>query len=117
MAADAVHRWSHRYSGGRWVAVGGGGYEWVDVVPRAWAHLMGIVIGKPIRPQTHVPAGFHEYVLELMGRPAPLTMTDGFDPWPKNWDLGYNPADPLDAAVVATRKAVFPHHGLLVDNW
>lgn len=117
MAADAIHRWSHRYSGGRWVAVGGGGYEWVDVVPRAWAHLMGIVIGKPIRPQTHVPAGFHEYVMELMGRPAPLSMTDGFDPWPKNWDLGYNPADALDAAVVATRRAVFPHHGLLIDSW
>jgi len=117
MAADAIHRWSHRYSGGRWIAVGGGGYEWVEVVPRSWAHLMGIAIGRPVRPQTPVPTGFHEYVLELLGRAGPLTMTDGFDPWPKNWSLGYNPADPLDAAVVATRKAVFPHHGIVQDDW
>ncbi len=51
MAADAIHRWSHRYAGGRWLAVGGGGYEWVDVVPRSWAHLIGIAIGKPVPPR------------------------------------------------------------------
>ena len=28
-----------------WVALGGGGYEWVDVVPRAWSHLIGEVVG------------------------------------------------------------------------
>lgn len=117
MAADACHRWSHRYSGGNWVALGGGGYEWVDVVPRAWTHLMGVLIGKPVPPRTALPLGFHEYVFELMGRRAPATMTDGFDPWPKNWDLGYDPADPLDAAVVATRKAVFPYHGIGTDPW
>ena len=30
---SAVHRLAHRLAGGRWVAVGGGGYEVVDVVP------------------------------------------------------------------------------------
>ena len=40
MAFEALHRWAHRYAGGRWVALGGGGYEWVDVVPRAWTHLI-----------------------------------------------------------------------------
>lgn len=117
MAADAIHRWAHRYGGGRWLAVGGGGYEWVDVVPRAWAHLMGIMIGKPVKPRTAVPQGFHEYVLELLGRQAPVSMTDGYDPWPKNWDLGYDPSDPVDAAVIATRKAVFPHLGIIADRW
>ncbi len=117
MAADAIHRWSHRYAGGQWIAVGGGGYEWVDVVPRAWTHLIGILIGKPVQPQAQVPLGYHEYVMELLGRQAPGSMTDGFDPWPKNWDLGYDPADPVDAAVIATRKAVFPHHGLAADSW
>jgi acetoin utilization protein AcuC len=117
MAYQAVHRWAHRYCGGRWVATGGGGYEWVDVVPRAWAHLMAIAVGKPIKPKTDVPEGFREYVMELMGRPAPFHMTDGFDPWPKNWELGYDPADPVDQAVLATRAAVFPHHGLVEDRW
>jgi acetoin utilization protein AcuC len=117
MAADAIHRWAHRYAGGRWLAVGGGGYEWVEVVPRAWTHLIAIAIGKPVPPRTLVPLGFHEYVLELLGRQGPVSMTDGFDPWPKNWDLGHDPANPVDQAVIATRKAVFPHHGIAVDSW
>lgn len=117
MAADAIHRWAHRYSGGRWLALGGGGYEWVQVVARAWTHLIGIAIGKPVPPTEPIPMGFHEYVLELLGRQGPGTMTDGFDPWPKNWDLGHNPSDPVDQAVIATRKAVFPHHGIPMESW
>ena len=29
------------------------------------------------------------------------------------FDDGYNPADPVDQAILATRKAVFPLHGLM----
>ena len=32
----------------------GGGYEWVDVVPRAWTHLTAIACGAPIEPETPV---------------------------------------------------------------
>jgi hypothetical protein len=28
-------------------------------------------------------------------------------------DDGYNPANPVDQAIMATRKAVFPLHGLM----
>ena len=31
------------------------------------------------------------------------------------WESGYDPSDPVDAAVMATRKAVFPLLGL--DPW
>ncbi|MCS7459415.1 acetoin utilization protein AcuC [Paenibacillus doosanensis] len=34
-----IHRLAHRYSGGRWVALGGGGYDFWRVVPRAWSLL------------------------------------------------------------------------------
>ena len=44
----AVHELAHRAAGGRWVAIGGGGYAIVDVVPRAWAHLVGEVVGRPV---------------------------------------------------------------------
>ena len=117
MAAQAVHRWAHRYCQGRWVATGGGGYEWVDVVPRAWTHLVGIAIDRPIKPRTDIPEAFREYAVHLLGRPGPLQMTDGFDPWPKNWEMGYDPADKVDRAVLATRNAVYPHLGLPVDSW
>jgi len=28
------------------------------------------------------------------------------------FDRGYDPTDPLDRAILATRQAVFPEHGL-----
>ena len=112
MAFEALHRWAHRYADGRWVAVGGGGYEWVDVVPRAWTHLVAEVLGEPIPPQTPVPAGFHDFVREALGRQAPGRMTDGREPWPRPIEQGFDPADSVDAAILATREAVFPHLGL-----
>jgi acetoin utilization protein AcuC len=47
---------------------------------------------------------------------APETMTEGgqghFDPLTA-FETGYNPADPVDQAIMATMKAVFPLHGLM----
>ncbi len=115
MSYEAIHRWAHRYASGRWIAVGGGGYEWVDVVPRAWTHLMAEVAGSPIDPQSPTPEAFRSHVLASLGRPAPARMTDGSTPWPKPFDQGFDPVDPVDAAVLATRTAVFPHLGLVAD--
>jgi acetoin utilization protein AcuC len=115
MSYEAIHRWAHRFCEGRWIAVGGGGYEWVDVVPRAWTHLIAEAAGTPIDPSTQTPDSFRAYVVELMGRPAPATMTDGGNPWAKPFDQGFDPGNPVDAAVLATREAVFPHLGLVAD--
>ena len=112
MAFEALHRWAHRYADGQWVALGGGGYEWVDVVPRAWTHLIAEALGTPIPPESEVPQGFHDFVLESLGRQAPGRMTDGREPWPRPLEQGFDPADPVDAAILATREAVFPHYGL-----
>jgi acetoin utilization protein AcuC len=112
MAFEALHRWAHRFCAGRWIAVGGGGYEWVDVVPRAWAHLIAEATGHPIDPQADLPAAFHEYVLEALGRQAPGRMTDGRHPWPRPFDQGFNLEDPLDSAVLATRESIYPFYGL-----
>jgi acetoin utilization protein AcuC len=35
-AAAVLHDLAHSAAGGRWVATGGGGYQWARVVPRAW---------------------------------------------------------------------------------
>lgn len=35
-AAKVLHGLAHEAAGGRWVATGGGGYQWARVVPRAW---------------------------------------------------------------------------------
>jgi len=112
---EAVHDLTHELAGGRWVALGGGGYEVVDVVPRAWAHLVGIAAHRPVDPGADVPAGWREYVLERFGRPAPLRMGDGGDATHRPWASGHDPDDPVDRAVMATRRAVFPLLGL--DPW
>lgn len=112
MAAEALHRWAHEYAGGRWVATGGGGYALVDVVPRTWTLLMAELAGVPIAPDTPVPEEWRRYVSEHLGRTAPLHMTDGAEPVMTDWTGGYDPGDPLDQAILATRRAVFPHHGL-----
>lgn len=38
-SAALVHRLAHEHCAGRWVAAGGGGYDPVRVVPRAWASV------------------------------------------------------------------------------
>ena len=115
MSYEAIHAWAHRYCDGRWIAVGGGGYEWIDVVPRAWTHLLAEATGRPIEPSSDVPSDYRDFVTERLGRPGPSTMTDGRTPWPKPFDQGFDPGDPVDEAVLATRAAVFPHHGLVTD--
>ncbi|RJK96075.1 acetoin utilization protein AcuC [Vallicoccus soli] len=108
----ALHDLAHELCGGRWVALGGGGYEVVDVVPRAWTHLLAEAAGHPLDPATPVPAGWREHVVASLGRQPPARMTDGNDGAYVPWSRGYDPADPVDQAVLATRSAVFPLHGL-----
>lgn len=115
MSYELLHRWAHRYAGGRWLAVGGGGYAWVEVVPRAWAHLIAEITGHPVDPSTMVPQEYCTYVQESLGRSSPGRMTDGHTPWARPFDNGFDPDDPLDQAVIATRRAVFPHWGLVVE--
>ncbi|MBI1378956.1 MAG: acetoin utilization protein AcuC [Frankiales bacterium] len=112
-----LHELAHEVAGGRWVATGGGGYSWIDVVPRAWAHLAGEVVGRPVPPETPVPASWRTFVEDLLKVPTPALMTDGVEPRTRSWASGYDPADPVDAAVLRTREAVFPWHGLAADPY
>ena len=50
---------------GRWVSLGGGGYELVDVVPRAWTHLIGVVTGRPVGLSTPVPQAWLQHVQDV----------------------------------------------------
>ncbi|GAA2378070.1 acetoin utilization protein AcuC [Nonomuraea africana] len=111
-AYEALHRLAHETAGGRWVATGGGGYELVQVVPRAWTHLIAEVSGHPIDPSTPTGPAWRALVRERTGEAPPLTMTDGRIPEIRDLSGGYDPADPIDRAIMATRNAVFPSHGL-----
>ena len=98
--------------GGRWVATGGGGYALVEVVPRAWTHLLAVATGEPLDPGTATPPGWRKLAADRRpGCEVPATLSDGIAPVIERWQPGTTP-DPIDKAIMATRMAVFPLHGL-----
>ncbi len=114
----ALHALAHELCGGKWVALGGGGYEPVQVVPRAWTHLLAEVTGAAVDGAT--PNDWRAQAHERGGELAPTSLTDGASALWTPWE----PAEGLDApetgrvgravdeAIVATRSEVFPHLGL-----
>lgn len=110
----ALHDLSHELCGGRWVAMGGGGYAVIQVVPRTWTHLLAVVAGQPIAPSTPTPPEWQRYAAMVTGRLAPVVMSDGKQPSFRDWSTGYDLDSWLDRSIEETRRAVFPLHGLQV---
>ncbi|WP_435058270.1 acetoin utilization protein AcuC [Streptomyces sp. bgisy060] len=111
---EACHELAHEHAEGRWLALGGGGYAVVDVVPRSWTHLVGIAAHAPVDPESVIPGSWRDEVYARTRQLGPARMMDGR--WPvdfRDWAEGYDPADRLDQAVLATRRAAFPLRGLL----
>jgi acetoin utilization protein AcuC len=112
---------------GRWVVTGGGGYALVEVVPLAWTHLLAVVTGEPLAPQTPTPPLWRELArlrveqgrtgerallrLHPTGPGIPTQLTDGVDPTFTPWQAG-DGGDAVDRAILATRREVFPLLGL-----
>ena len=118
--ALALSRLAARFCSDRWIATGGGGYSVLHVVPRVWTHLVGIAAGHPIQLRAETPAAWREFVLAKYPQLAaaqgvPERMGEDADTWWRSWDIGFNPNDAVDRAIMATRKEVFPLHGL--DPW
>ena len=112
-AGAAIHALAHQVAGGRWLLTGGGGYDRLQVVPRTWAHLLAEAAGHPIDPGARIPAAWREHASRGTGLQAPEFMTDGAPAGYAGFESGYDPADPLDQAILATRTAVFPEHGMM----
>jgi len=112
IAYRRLHELAHELCGGRWVVTGGGGYEPVQVVPRAWTHLLAEVAGGgPVDGAT--PGDWRELAARVGREHAPLQLGDGHDAAWVPWEGGSgDPDDGADRAVVETREAVFPHLGL-----
>jgi acetoin utilization protein AcuC len=112
----ALRSLAHEVCDGRWVAFGGGGYGIVDVVPRAWTHLLAALTGAPLSPQLATPNSWR--LLAAQRRPGaqvPTVMSDGETPTWSPWQPGEDP-DPLGRAIAASRRAVYPAHGLDPDD-
>ena len=73
-AAAVLHDLAHEAAGGRWVATGGGGYQWARVVPRAWTIYFAEMAG--VTPPDEIPEGWIERAeFELRGE-VPATLSE-----------------------------------------
>lgn len=123
-AFRAMRELADRHAEGRWLALGGGGYGLVRVVPRAWTHLLATTLGRSIDPATPIPQGWIDRVrAEAPQADPPRTMGDGGDiayrPWDgpggtgETGDAQFDRAQrAVDLAVLATRRATFGLLGL-----
>ena len=119
-AHETLHELAHEVAGGRWVALGGGGYELVEVVPRSWTHLVGDRGARArSRATPRVPEEWLDHVERTFGRRAPGRMgdlpADHLPIWVQPWSMGHDPGRPRRPGHRATRQAIFSHHGL--DPW
>ncbi len=110
-AYELIHQLAHRH-GGKLVAVGGGGYDIADAVPRSWANLLAVVNKSDLPKDVAIPSDYLEYVQEKLGVASGLSLSDGARPWAKPIDQGFNDRDPVDSAIMETRLAAFPFFGL-----
>jgi acetoin utilization protein AcuC len=103
-----LHALAHEAADGRWVATGGGGYQLVSVVPRAWTLAFAEMSGA--RPPVVTPSAWRELVVARTGAVPPV---DFSDPSPV-LDAG---AEVLarriaEASIATVRELVFPRHGV-----
>jgi len=104
-----------RYAGGKWLALGGGGYDLVRVVPRSWTHLLATVLDRDVAPDAALPAEWVALAERVApGLPLPESMTDDADVTFQPWGGGTD--EPVDITIRETRRAVFPLYGLDPDD-
>src|SRR5579883_2467501 len=102
-----VHQLAHRYCQGRWVALGGGGYDLYRVVPRAWSVLWAEMSGQEVpeklpeewvarwKPAWEAIEAEEQMEQEVMGKEPspsifPMTFMDSpadFPPMPRRWQI------------------------------
>ncbi|MDQ2882896.1 MAG: acetoin utilization protein AcuC [Actinomycetota bacterium] len=114
-AHSALAELADTTAGGRWLALGGGGYSLFRVVPRSWTHLLGVLLDREVDPNEAVPAEWTVYAAKVAGgTQLPVSMSDGAAPNWTPWDGTGETA--VDRAIRETRRAVYPLHGLDPEN-
>ncbi len=102
--ARTLHELAHRVAGGRWVATGGGGYQWATVVPRAWtlyfAEMAAVNIDDDLPPQ------WVERARREAGQPVPTTLSEPRAGSSDDGELA------VVASVEEVKELIFPRHGL-----
>ncbi|MEX0755139.1 MAG: acetoin utilization protein AcuC [Actinomycetota bacterium] len=72
--AAALHALAHECARGRWVATGGGGYQWARVVPRAWTIAFAEMAG--VELDDTLPASWVQGAGRQLGAGVPGTLSE-----------------------------------------
>lgn len=82
-----IHQLAHQYCGGRWVALGGGGYDIWRVVPRAWSLLWMEMSEQPLlreleaNPVLPLPQAWRERWQAHSAETLPMHWLDPVSDW------------------------------------
>jgi acetoin utilization protein AcuC len=103
-AAGVLHDLAHRACGGRWVATGGGGYQWAIVVPRAWTTYFAAMAAVDLPDE--LPDTWVERARGEAGQDVPRLLSE--PALGSSWE----DADGVQRTIDDVRRLVFPFHGL-----
>jgi acetoin utilization protein AcuC len=104
-AAVLLHGLAHEAAGGRWVATGGGGYQWARVVPRAWTIYFAELAG------AEIPDFLPEAWLELVRNDYRMSVPEFLSEEPV---ANRGRDESVDQVVAEVKNRIFPAHGLPV---
>lgn len=95
-----AHQLAHAYCDGRWIAVGGGGYDIWRVVPRAWTLLWSEMSDQPLADQP-IPDSWKEKWQPLSQLPLPAQLLDEpFPPIPRRTEITQKNKVTLERAIM-----------------
>lgn len=95
---------ARRTAGDKWLATGGGGYQWATVVARAWTIYFAEMAGHQLSDE--LPAAWVAHARQVSGSPVPTTLSEPA--------LSGYPVDPaqIDRIVQQVKQTIFPFYRL-----
>ena len=102
-AAVTRHELAHAAAGGRWLATGGGGYQWARVVPRAWTLYFAEMAGATLADE--LPGAWLQHARREAGHSLPDRLSEA--------PLAHSGDDAAVAtSIEAVKSRIFGYHGL-----
>ena len=75
---ERQHRLAHEAAGGRWLALGGGGYQAYTVVPRVWTVLLAVMAGRELPDE--LPEDWRRLCARFETGPLPHRLSEDAPP-------------------------------------
>ncbi len=103
--AALLHGLAHEAARGRWVATGGGGYQWARVVPRAWTLYFAEMAGRAADLPDDIPASWLDEAEAEADAPVPRTLSEPAV-------AGRGNEGSAGWVIDEIRRRIFPLHGI-----